>query len=355
MEKHFAAKWIIRFFCVVLAILTLLSTIAFIVDPFMQFRVKDNAYMLTGRYVSSGLIKNYDYDTLMIGSSMTQNFDMELFRQQLGAAPLHVNLGGINATEIADLLNLAYDVQKADTYYIGIDILQFREGLTENHFPKHLMKSDFLSMLRYLLSYEVWFGYLPVDIAFILLDKIGWDFPEKFVYQKSIDLLGDWRLDFPVWGEQIVIDHYLNQQYSVSKVDSENLYQKNIAGIDAFFDRCDFTKGEHIFFFPPYSSLFWNELYNRGQLDIYLQTKKYFIEKAMQHGVCIYDFQGADFTMDLDNYKDSTHYMPHINDWMVQCFVTGDYTITADNMIQFQEKLQENTFQFREKYAELFN
>lgn len=355
MKKPFASKWIIAFLCFVFAILTLLSTIAFIVDPFMQFRVKDNAYMLNERYVSGGLIKNYDYDTLIVGSSMVQNFDMELFRQELDVKPLHVSLGGMNPTEMADLLNLAYDTQKADTYYIGVDLTVFRETSDENRFPEHLMKNDFLSTLRYLLSYEVWFGYLPADIAFVTLDKIGFDLPQKFVYQKSIDKLGDWRLDFPVWGEQTVIDNYQNDQYSVSQADSENLYRETIAGVNTFFERCDFTKGEHVFFLPPYSSLFWNEIYNRGQFDIYLQIREYFIEKAMQHGVKVYDFQGADFTTDLDNYKDTTHYMPHINDWMVQCFVTGDYTVTTDNASDLQEKLVENTLKFREKYAKLFS
>ena len=355
MKKTSSLKWIFSFLCLLLAIVLLLSTVAFIVDPFMQFRVKDNTYMLNGRYVCSGLIRNYDYNTLILGSSMIQNFNMDQFRQDLGVAPLHIGLGGLTITEMCDLLTLAYDAQKADSYYVCIDLMVFTNNLEQKHLPQHLMNRDLLSTLRYLLSYEVWFGFLPIDIAFMTLDQLGINLPTKFAYSRSIDNLENWQLDYPVWGEKTVLDNYKNNQYSVSYVDSENLYQTAIANIDKLFNAFNFTKGEHIFFFPPYSSLCWSEYENRGQFNTYLQIKRYFIEKAMQYDVTVYDFQSAEFTMDLDNYKDSTHYMAHINDWMVQCFVDKSYVVNNDNVLDFEKTLMENTQKFREKYADLFN
>ena len=109
MNKPSPLKWIRNFLCILLAILLFLSGIAYIVDPFMQFRVRDNAYFLEEWYVSGGLIKNYDYDTLILGSSVTQNFDMDVFRQELGVKPLHIGLGAMSPEEMAEFLNLAYD------------------------------------------------------------------------------------------------------------------------------------------------------------------------------------------------------------------------------------------------------
>ncbi len=355
MNKHSASKWIRTFLCSLLAVLLFLSAVAYAVDPFMQFRVKDNAYMLDEWDVCGGLIKNYDYDTLIIGSSMAQCFDMDVVRQELGVKPLHIALGGINPTEIGKLLDVAYRTEKADTYYICVDMMTFNKDNEESRLSEHLLKDDFISKLRYLLSYEVWFGFIPVDIAFVALDAIGVELPIKYAYQKSIDKLGDWRLEHPVGGEQMVLDNYKSSQYSVSYVDSENLYQNIVSSIDTFFARCQFDKGEHVFFFPPYSSLCWAEYQNRGQFEIYLQAKRYFIEKALEYGVTVYDFQSADITMDLNNYKDTTHFMPHINDWMVTCFASGEWTVNRDNMVLFEEKLVENTNNFREKYAEIFS
>ena len=354
MTKPSASKWIRNFLCFLLAILLFLSAVAYVVDPFMQFRVRDNAYFLEEWHVGGGLIKNYDYDTLILGSSVTQNFDMDVFRQELGAKPLHIGLGGMTSEEMAELLNLAYETGRADTYYLGIDVMVYQAGNEPSRMSEYLIRNDLLSKLRYLLSYEVWFRYLPVDVALLILDKLDVELPLKFAYKKSIDKLSDWRLDFPVWGEKLVLSYYQHGEYNMSRVESENMYNEAVACVDAFFEQCDFEKGEHIFFFPPYSSLCWAEYQCRGQFDIYMQIKKYFIEKALEYGVTVYDFQAEEFTMDLDHYRDLTHYMPHINDWMVRCFANGENIVTAENRQIFEEKVIENKNRFMEEHAEFF-
>ena len=90
-----AKKWVLIFLSLTLAILIGLAAIAYIIDPFFQFRVRDNTYKLSSWFVSSGLIENYDYDTLIIGSSMTQNFTMDVVREELGVHPLKIGIGGI--------------------------------------------------------------------------------------------------------------------------------------------------------------------------------------------------------------------------------------------------------------------
>ena len=355
MKKSPFAKWIRSFFCTVLAILLVLSAAVYAVDPFMQFRTRDNAYMLYPLYVSGGLVKNYEYDTLIIGSSMTQNFNMDTFRTELGDAPLHIGLGGMLPVEITQVLSAAYEAGKADTYYIGIDLMVFENEAAESRFPSYLFNDTLWAKLRYFLSYEVWFRYLPVDLGFVALDLLGIRLPESYTEKQSIDKLGDWSSDFPVWGEQVVLENYTSEQYGVSHTDSTGLLERTVANIDKFFASCDFSQGEHIFFFPPYSSLCWCEYENRGQLEIHLQAKDHFIEKAREHGVVVYDFQSAEFTTDLSNYKDTTHYMPHINDWMVQCFANGEYVVTEENAAQFRQILLDNTQSFRSAYAWLFS
>ena len=356
MEKHIARKWIISFFAVVLAMMVLLAGIAYIIDPFFQFRVKDNSYLLSGWFVGSGLIENYDYDTLIVGSSMVQNFDMDVFRNELGVKPLHVGLGAIHSPEIYQLMNAGYDANKAKNYYTCVDLSIFTRDDTESRYPEHLLKKDILSRLRYLLSYEVWFRYIPVDVSLMLLDRTGVNLPVKFVYSKSIDKLEDWRLDYPEssMGKEAVLDNYRNNKFSVSDVDTANLYERMIAHIDNFLQNFDFEKGAHTFFFPPYSSLYWCGAQNSGYFDAYLRAKQYFVERAIECGASVYDFQCADFTVDLDNYKDTTHFRPEINDWMVKCFANKDYFATAENYPTFQEKLIENTNRFRAEYAYLF-
>ena len=349
-------RWILGFFAVVLAAVLVLSAAAYAIDPFLQFRAKDNTYLLRGWFVDSGLVRNYDYDTLIIGSSMVQNFDMELWREKLGGKPLHIGMGAISAREISELVNIAYDSHKADKYYICVDQYLFSTESDNTHFPAHLLRTDLLSRLRYLLSYEVWFRYIPVDIVYRILDLLHVELPEKYENKKSIDKLGDWRLDFPpgTVGREAVLRYYSKGQYSVSAVNTENLSERMKKRIDHFLDTFSYVRGEHVFFFPPYSSLFWCDAQSEGYYSFYQSVKGYFAEQAMQRGAAVYDFQGADCTLDLDNYRDTSHFLPVVSDWIIDCFARGDCRMTKDNIPAMLDKALENTNRFRTENPDLF-
>ena len=48
------------------------------------------------------------------------------------------------------------------------------------------------------------------------------------------------------------------------------------------------------------------------------------MKKAIQQNHNVYDFQAEELIGDLDNYKDTTHYKPEINDWMIRCFYNNN-------------------------------
>ena len=355
MNGSGARKWIVSFFALSLTVCLLLAGTAYLIDPFLQFRAKDHSYMLRGWFVDSGLIENYDYDTLIIGSSMVQNFDMDLFRKELGVKPLHIGMGAMNTKEIGELMNLAFDAGKARKYYICTDLYMFTTNAAESHYPPYLLQKDLLSRLRYLLSYEAWFRYIPVDTAFMALDALGVTLPLKYRYNRSIDRLEDWRLDFPVAGREAVLKNYVNKQYSVSDVKLENLWERMKTNIDRFLEGFEPGRGEYTFFFPPYSSLYWCNARNRGYFDVYLRARRYFTEQVALRGDAVYDFQGADCTADLDNYRDTTHYMPPVNDWMTKCFASGEYLVTPENERVLEDRLREITDRSMQEYAAILD
>ena len=84
-----AKKWLLRLLALTMALVMLMCLCAWCIDPYMLYRVRDNQYLLNSRLVTPGLIKNYDYDTVLIGSSMIQNTDMQRFRDTLGGVEDH--------------------------------------------------------------------------------------------------------------------------------------------------------------------------------------------------------------------------------------------------------------------------
>ena len=349
--KRKCVKWIFSVFALVIVFIITLSSVVYIVDPFFQFRAKDNTYFISVQFCGSGLIKNYDYDTLILGSSMTQNFDMEIFREMHGGKPLLIGIGGLNLKEKTELLNIAYQADRADTYYVCVDLYQYTND-DESHNPQYLLKEDFLSRCRYFLNYEAWFHFIPIDLGMMAADKLGVHLPESIQAARRVDNIDNWESYF-TFGEEEVLNNYYYDAYGVSDVDTNDLYNQMTQRIDTYFDSLQPDKGEHILFFPPYSMLYWASR-SEEFLSIMLDAKKYYIEKAFESGIKVFDFQTAEFTADLNYYKDLTHYSGEINDWMTEQFALDEYVLTKDNYMIYLDELQKKASDFKENRAELF-
>lgn len=147
----------------------------------------------------------------------------------------------------------------------------------------------------------------------------------------------------------------MNSEYAVSRVNTNGLLDRLRSNIDSFFESIDHEAIEDlVFFFPPYSALYWCNAQDRGYFDDFMAAKRYFISKAGCINANVYDFQDVEFITALDNYKDTTHYSPVINDWMVKCFARKINTTNSGIAKERQIKLEERIADFRERYKDLF-
>ena len=348
-----AKNWILTFLCVLLVFVFLIGLTAYLVDPFYQFRYGSNTYFNnTAKFPGPGLVKNFEYDTLILGSSMAQNFDMDLFRQELEVEPLHIGIGGMGIDELLAYLELSEQTGRCRNYYIGIEQYMLTESIVFRT-ADYLFWDDPISVAKYLFSYEAWFRYIPLDVVLSMCNLMPVDLPDKIRKAADIDYLGNWETDY-VFGEDAVIRNYLSNEYGVSSVENDGLYDRMTQWTDELFERLPGEKTRYHFFFPPYSVLFWYDARNDGYLEEYLQIKQYFLDKAQMYGIEVYDFQSADFVFDLENYKDITHYRGEINDWMVRCFAQGDYLATTESIVQNSEKLISGIEEFTETYQWIF-
>ena len=349
-----AKKWITSFFAFSLAILILLTGIAYAIDPYFQFRAKDHTYFLSAPYVNAGLICNHDYDTLIVGSCMIGNFNMDRFREELHVEPLKVESGGMGPNGIAAYLNYAAGIGTASQYIVNIDLASFQSEETPV-VNEHLMKTDLLSRAKYLLGYETWFRFIPVDCGLLLYKAIGGNFTSgKLAQRTSIDENGSWNQS-ERFGADVVLHNRLANLYEVSSVNLDGLHERMHGKIDLFLSQIDFASSSFTFIFPPYSTLYWCDTQDLGYFDTFLEAKTYFIQELLARGCTVYDFQSSDLANDLNYYKDSTHYSAQMNDWMTDCFVAGDYLVTEENLSALQNRLIENTKTFRANNPDLFD
>lgn len=338
-----AAQWLRRFLALVLVVLAILAVLVYIIDPYYHYRAYDHKYKIDKIFSVPGVVKNYDYDTIIIGSSMTQNFDMDSFRRELGQNPIKATLGGIDTPEVAALLKLAQDSGHAENYYLCIDETMLCGDEGEQRFPEYLMDNNPFNDYRYFWGYEAWMRFIPLDLALLAADKLGIALPQRFQDARSVDKMGEWAYRYS-FGKEQVLDAYANSANGEGiQLDENAAVEDPIAQCDKFLSSIDLSQGNVVLYFPPYSALMWYKMQQEGKLDNYFAAKRYFTAQLSAYdNVTIYDFQGADFTTDLDNYKDVRHHSPEINDFIVHCFATGEYRIEPEQVVETEARILQN-------------
>lgn len=344
MNKNLSsAQWLRRFLALVLAVLAILAALVYLIDPYYHYRAYDHKYKLDKIFSVPGVVKNYDYDTIIIGSSMTQNFDMDSFRRELGQNPIKATLGGMDWPEMAALLQLAQDAGHAETYYLCIDSSLLSSDEEEQRFPEYLMDDNPLNDYRYFWGYEVWMRFIPLNLALLTADKLGIALPQRFQDARSIDKMGEWAYRYTFSKEQVLKLYANSGNGGASNVDMTAVSADPMAQCQKLLDSLDLSQGNMVLFFPPYSALFWYDMEQAGRLEGYFEVKRYFIQQISAYSnVTIFDFQGADFTADLDNYMDMTHFSPQISDELVRCFANGEYRIEPEQTGETEVRILQN-------------
>lgn len=343
-------RWCIRFLACALAAVAALGALCYLIDPFMQYRARDHKYYLNARFVSPGLVRHYDYDTAVMGSSLTQNFNMDSFRTLLGASPLKVTLGGMNATEIVQMHTLIKETGKAERVYLCLPTDLQLTGAS--NYPAYLLDGSPLNDYRYLLGYEAWLRYIPTDLALLALDGLGVALPAKFDQARSIDYLEYWADDRPVNGAAVQAGYERPERTPYDENEAARLTKNACARADAFLAAMELDPSiAYTLFFPPFSQLHYHVL-DEAELRSYLAAKEHIVRSlAAYKNVCVYDFQSLPLTADLDNYCDQNHYGPLVNEYMTACFATGECRVDADTIRESNERLLERLANFRRDNA----
>ena len=355
MKKNLSsAQWLRRFLALALAVLAVLAVLVYIIDPYYNYRAYDHKYKLDKIFSVPGVVKNYDYDAIVIGSSMTQNFDMDSFRQELGQNPIKATLGGITGKEISALFKLAQDSGHAQTYYICIDNSVLSADSQEQRFPDYLMDFSLLNDYKYFWGYEAWMRFIPLNLGLLAADSLGIELPQRFSEARSIDLMGDWAYRYEFSADRVLSIYSESDNGAAINVDMAGISENALDNCEVFVDSLDLSRGDIVFFFPPYSSLLWYKMEKEGSLESTMELKRHFMELVEGYdNVKVYDFQGADFTADLDNYMDMSHYSPEINDFMVSCFASGDYLADSSTLAETERQIRDNIQVLLSRYPEL--
>lgn len=314
----------------------------YIVDPLQQFRAAKfyQPVYMDEAYQNPGLAKYHAYDTVIIGSSTSENFKPSYMHQQLGWNAIKLTLFWVSAREERIMLDMAIATGKVKNVLMGLDDFSFQYDRLRSDFPMYLYQPKSVSnSAKYLLNLG--------NIRFIFKSFLG-----KTTHDYRLGLDGAYSWDSVVkYSAERVKKAWVNeQQVSLSKTLS---YEKMVKNFDHFVLPMIAAHPEINFylFYPPYSMLFYKKLLLTGDISDYTQFKKHVFYKTKSlANVKLYDFQTeARITTELNNYKDLAHYSGKINDYIIANLNNTQYLVTEKNINVLLAQLTE--IASRQSYA----
>lgn len=341
MLKH--KTWII---CTVLAFFAVcfgFAAVTVYIDPFFHYHKPLSNYeypLYDERYQNDGIGKHFEYDSIITGSSMTENFMKTQADELFDADFIKIPFNGGSYKEINNNLRRAYDTGK-DIRYVIRCLDDNRLARSKNDEPgivkslTYLYNTNLFDDLNYVLNKTI---FIEHTLKTINYTKAG----EKTT---TFDEYMNWNNDTE-YGAQVVLSKYkLGPNASVmqeftdedAKKVKENI-QQNVTDLAS-----EHPETQFYIFLSPYSICHWDELNNNGQVYWRIEVEKTAIETLLEcPNIKLYSFSNNfELTCNLDNYTDQNHYGGWINSYILQCMKNDEYLLTKDNYIEYIEALKD--------------
>lgn len=301
-----------------------------LIDPFEVYH-KATAFIPpitngTQNYSNAGIAKTYDYDSVVIGSSMTENFRPSQLDALLGGRFVKLSINGGSSFNHKQMMDLAFSSHAVARVLYGVDMeaLTYFYTTPKTEMPDFLYDDNLFNDVRYWFNKTVLARYIPACLA-----TLGQSDPDQR------DTMYMWSDLYPTGAEYALRD----VDFTVGKVEQEppaetpELSQQSKLNVQYNFLPYvqEHPETEFLFFFPPYSLARWFQLYAGGTLGYHLTQKEALTLALLPYpNVKIYDFQAElDWVTDLDLYIDPGHYTASVNDAMAEAIAQDRYRVLS--------------------------
>ncbi len=281
------------------------------------------------RYQNAGIAKNFDFDNVIIGNSMSQNFKPSFFEDCFNGTTVKLTAAGSHAIDWTYLLEILENSDKQpQNIIINIDPYIFDTSATEtkHYLPDYLYDNNIVNDVNYLFNFSILKDYTFKTIKANLNKSV----PE-------IDRLFVWD-DDKTKAERFALSDYDRTDKVSDSPDIEealNLAIENVSLLIPYFEsmkETDFT-----LFFSPFSIIYWDEQNQLNKIElwktIYSEVCKILVNYDNIHLYLWTDDAMMDIITTLDNYRDSSHYVSEISQEIV-FRITNQYgKLTHDNYL----------------------
>ncbi len=339
-SKSFTRKTIF----ITLLFLVGFASITVYIDPYFHYHkpLKSLQYPLNNeRYMNDGIVKNFDYNAIITGTSMVQNFKTTECDLIFGCDSIKVPYSGGFYKEIDQ--NIKKAVEENKNIQIVIRALDYSfmykekdDARYESDFcPDYLYNNNFFDDVKYVLNKDIMINSSVAVLSYTRAGNIT----------TSFDTYSNWNNSCS-FGKDTVLDTYERKE----KVDAiQHLTDDEKKTIeDNIFQNVETTAEQNpnitfYLFFTPYSICYWDTLNQAGQVQYQVETEKLVIEQLLKHkNIKLYSFSNNfDIVCDLNNYRDILHYGEWINSKILVWMKEEKYKLTYENYENYLNEIED--------------
>lgn len=348
-------RWCVMFLEMFLALMILFGGIVLLIDPFFHYHepLEMFSYPIDdARYQNDGISKHFDYDAIITGSSMTQNFKTSEFEEMFNKQAIKVAYPAGTHKEVND--NLLGAIEANPKIQIVIRSLDYTHLFhdkeyvyyKEDFYPWYLYDDNYINDVEYLFNKDVLLKNTVRVFEYTLGGKRTTTFDEY----------GNWMKVYE-FGEKAVRNGYHRKEKapfeeSMTDEDYLTLYENHMNNVIQVIVAN--PQIEFYLFFPPFSIYYWDDANQKGELRKVLQGEKAVIELLVEYSnVHLFAFLDEyEMICNLENYKDITHYSEDINSQILVWMKEGTHQLTKDNYMDYCTRV--NDFYTNYNYDKLF-
>lgn len=357
---HFK-KVITYYILIILVSVTSTCTIFFISDPLRLFhsplvhkkRLFDNM-----RQQAAGIINTFEYDSIILGTSMLENTSALEASQALSGNFINISIAGGDFYERSVILDHALRKRCIKNVIYSLDTYYLSPRFGHPRFPHK--NWGFLYDESDINDIQIYFSKHFFDKA-LFFKKIGketdFDRPRAWkdipAHAARFGGLQNWLKTPDHGATKELIDlvekatsSYVPQQTHVPDEAweaTQNYLEKYILTPVANNPDVNF-----FFVFPPYHTLSYYQLaLHPFNFALHIKTVAYITKKlsAFQNAK-VYAFNHLSFTDDIANYKDLRHYSSEVNSLMLQYMKRNIGLLTPGNIDEYIKRATDKVYSF---------
>ncbi|MDR0393380.1 MAG: hypothetical protein LBH52_04085 [Puniceicoccales bacterium] len=309
--------------------------------------------------IETFLKKTDDYDTLLVGTSHTENFLADEITHALKSkGTLKLCLSGGYPVELEAIIQKALTTGKVKNIVWGFELSQFILPAYTPHesriFPYHLYKNKWplpfdARVLRTSLKLLLW----HCEFKNI---KFSWHYNNTL---SSVYFYHNLPYIFDMHRRFVAPDNLRQCQTNRYRYDTFLCpnWDETFSAIDMHLIPIIEAHPEVQFYIPiiPYSWIYFISR-NSGNTEKIILCQRYLCKRASAFkNTHVYAFHTCQFPHNLANYYNETHYHPDINRYMLYAIQNNRHRLTTENLEQYEQTMIENlkAFEIKDTYPRM--